>query len=269
MEAANRGARGAGVLSVGLNIELPHEQAVNEYVDLAVQFRYFFARKLMFVRYASAFVVLPGGYGTLDELTEALTLIQTRKVSDFPVVLVGATALVTTGRLARTGARRQRAHLAARRNLAAAQRRSRRRRRDRRRVPRLFTEPADAIHASFTARAEPELITHQVRKGDTMSFRFRSDPIPHIADGEARVEVRGGYQPETIVTRAGRPLRLTFNRHESSPCSDRVIFPDFDVMAELPIHQDVVVELLPDKPGEYEFTCGMGMLKGRLIVQAA
>ena len=90
MEAANHGARDAGVLSVGLNIELPHEQAVNEYVDLAVQFRYFFARKLMFVRYASAFVVLPGGYGTLDELTEALTLIQTGKVSDFPVVLVGA-----------------------------------------------------------------------------------------------------------------------------------------------------------------------------------
>ena len=90
MEAANRGARDAGVLSVGLNIELPHEQAVNEYVDLAVQFRYFFARKLMFVRYASAFVVLPGGYGTLDELSEALTLIQTGKVGDFPVVLVGA-----------------------------------------------------------------------------------------------------------------------------------------------------------------------------------
>ena len=90
MEAANCGARDAGVLSVGLNIELPHEQAVNEYVDLAVRFRYFFARKLMFVRYASAFVVLPGGYGTLDELSEALTLIQTGKVADFPVVLVGA-----------------------------------------------------------------------------------------------------------------------------------------------------------------------------------
>ena len=102
-----------------------------------------------------------------------------------------------------------------------------------------------------------------------MRFRFRSEPIPRIADGEARVEVRGGYQPETIVTRAGRPLRLTFNRHESWPCSDRVIFPDFDLIAELPIHEDVVVELLPDEPGEYEFTCGMGMLKGRLIVQAA
>ena len=90
MEAANRGARDAGVLSVGLNIELPHEQTVNQYVDLAVQFRYFFARKLMFVRCASAFVVLPGGYGTLDKLSEALTLIQTGKVGDFPVVLVGA-----------------------------------------------------------------------------------------------------------------------------------------------------------------------------------
>ena len=102
-----------------------------------------------------------------------------------------------------------------------------------------------------------------------MKFRFRSEPIPRIADGEARVEVRGGYQPETIVTRAGRPLRLTFIRDESWPCSDRVIFPDFDLSAQLPIHEDVVIELLPDEPGEYEFTCGMGMLHGVVVVAPA
>lgn len=89
MEAANRGARDAGATSVGLGIELPHEQRLNDQLDVTLTFRYFFARKLMFVRYASAFVVLPGGFGTLDELFEALTLIQTGKVHEFPVVLVG------------------------------------------------------------------------------------------------------------------------------------------------------------------------------------
>jgi uncharacterized protein (TIGR00730 family) len=89
MEAANRGAREAGVLSVGCNIELPFEQAVNPYVDLAINFRYFFVRKTMFVKYAEAFVIFPGGFGTLDELLEALTLIQTGKVRNFPVVLFG------------------------------------------------------------------------------------------------------------------------------------------------------------------------------------
>ena len=90
MAAANRGARDAGATSVGLNIELPNEQGMNGYVDVAMTFHYFFTRKLMFVRYASAFVVFPGGYGTLDELFEALTLIQTGKVERFPVVLAGS-----------------------------------------------------------------------------------------------------------------------------------------------------------------------------------
>ncbi|WFF06978.1 TIGR00730 family Rossman fold protein [Micromonospora sp. WMMD1076] len=89
MEAANRGAGEAGGLSVGLGIELPFEQGLNDWVDLAIDFRYFFARKTMFVKYAQAFVVLPGGFGTLDELFEALTLVQTGKVTRFPVVLMG------------------------------------------------------------------------------------------------------------------------------------------------------------------------------------
>jgi uncharacterized protein (TIGR00730 family) len=87
LEAGNRGAREAGVKSVGLTIELPFDEEQNPYVDIALKFHYFFTRKLMFVRYASAFVVFPGGYGTLDELFEALTLIQTGKIRHFPVVL--------------------------------------------------------------------------------------------------------------------------------------------------------------------------------------
>jgi uncharacterized protein (TIGR00730 family) len=89
MEAANRGACEAGGLSVGLGIELPFEQELNEWVDLGITFRYFFVRKTMFVKYAQAFVILPGGFGTLDELFEALTLVQTRKVTRFPVILFG------------------------------------------------------------------------------------------------------------------------------------------------------------------------------------
>ena len=89
MEAANKGACEAGGVSVGLGIELPFEQGMNEWVDIGVDFRYFFARKTMFVKYAQGFIVLPGGFGTFDELFEALCLVQTRKVTSFPVVLVG------------------------------------------------------------------------------------------------------------------------------------------------------------------------------------
>ncbi len=89
MEAANRGCCEAGGTSVGLGIELPFEAGLNEWVDLGVNFRYFFARKTMFVKYSSGFVVLPGGLGTFDELFEALTLVQTGKVTSFPVVLLG------------------------------------------------------------------------------------------------------------------------------------------------------------------------------------
>jgi uncharacterized protein (TIGR00730 family) len=89
MEAANRGAQDAGATSVGCNIEIPREQRLNDYVDIGLRFRHFFARKVMFVRYASAFVIGPGGFGTLDELFEALTLIQTATITHFPVILVG------------------------------------------------------------------------------------------------------------------------------------------------------------------------------------
>ena len=89
MEAVNRGCHEAGGLSVGCNIELPHEQSLNKYVDLGVEFRYFFVRKNMFVKYARGFVIFPGGFGTLDELFESLTLAQTGKIEHFPIVLFG------------------------------------------------------------------------------------------------------------------------------------------------------------------------------------
>lgn len=89
MEAANKAARDAGVRSIGLNIKLPQEQVPNPYLDIMLEFKYFFVRKLMFVRFAQAFVILPGGYGTMDELFEALTLVQTGKIDHFPIVLMG------------------------------------------------------------------------------------------------------------------------------------------------------------------------------------
>ncbi|MFE9578289.1 TIGR00730 family Rossman fold protein [Nocardia sp. NPDC006044] len=90
MEAANRGACEAGGYSIGLGIELPFEQSLNEWVDLGINFRYFFVRKTMFVKYSEAFICLPGGFGTLDELFEALTLVQTRKITRFPIILFGS-----------------------------------------------------------------------------------------------------------------------------------------------------------------------------------
>ena len=90
MDAANRGAKDGGATSVGCNIELPFEQSSNEFIDVSIDFRYFFVRKTMFVKYAEAFVIFPGGFGTMDELFESLTLIQTRKVRHFPLVLFGS-----------------------------------------------------------------------------------------------------------------------------------------------------------------------------------
>ena len=90
MEAANKGAKQAGVKSIGLNIELPHEQAPNEYQDISLHFRYFFCRKVMFLKYAHGFVAMPGGYGTMDEYFEALVLIQTFKQAYFPVICMGS-----------------------------------------------------------------------------------------------------------------------------------------------------------------------------------
>jgi uncharacterized protein (TIGR00730 family) len=90
MEAANKGAFSAGGKSIGLNIELPLEQKPNPYTNITLNFRYFFVRKVMFVKYAVAYIILPGGFGTMDELLESITLIQTKKIRPFPVILVGS-----------------------------------------------------------------------------------------------------------------------------------------------------------------------------------
>ena len=126
MEAANRGAQEAGAISVGLGIELPHEQSLNEYVDVGVTFHYFFTRKVMFVRYASGFVVFPGGFGTLDEAFEAATLRQTQKIRYFPIVLFDSALLGRAEGLAAGLGAGRREHLGGRRRLAGRDRRLRR-----------------------------------------------------------------------------------------------------------------------------------------------
>ena len=112
MEAANRGARDAGGLSVGFNIELPHEQFSNPYLDISLTFKHFYARKTMFVKAAEGFVIFPGGFGTLDELFESLTLIQTGKVLHFPVVLFDSRVLAAAARLDPRAVAARRADLA-------------------------------------------------------------------------------------------------------------------------------------------------------------
>ena len=92
-------------------------------------------------------------------------------------------------------------------------------------------------------------------------------PVEPAGSGEHRVLVDGGYEPDTLVVAAGEPVRLVFHRHDGSPCSEEVVFPDQGVRATLAQHEDVVVELPPSEPGEYEFRCGMGMLSGRLVVR--
>ena len=88
-----------------------------------------------------------------------------------------------------------------------------------------------------------------------------------VGDGEHRIIVDGGYEPDTLVVAAGEPVRLVFHRHDASPCSEEVVFPAHEVRASLPQHEDVVVDLPASAPGEYEFHCGMSMLHGRLVVR--
>ena len=147
MEAANRGCKEAGGLSVGFNIELPHEQGVNAYCDIAMTFKHFYARKTMFVKAAEGFVIFPGGFGTLDELFESLTLIQTGKVRDFPVVLIGRDYWAGATRLGQRRLLQRRNDLAGGRRATPRHRRSRRGGSDHRRgvttSVRVMSSPAD------------------------------------------------------------------------------------------------------------------------------
>ena len=103
----------------------------------------------------------------------------------------------------------------------------------------------------------------------SIGYHLTSHRNVSSSEGETRVQVRGGYNPDTIHWRAGVPIRIVFHRDESAPCSEQVVFPAFGKSATLPQGEDVAVHLLPEEPGEYEFTCAMGMLRGRLIVSPA
>ena len=100
-------------------------------------------------------------------------------------------------------------------------------------------------------------------------FQRKPPSSAAASDADTRVTVKAGYSPDTIIAQVGKPLRITFRREEASPCSERVVFPDFGVTADLPQNQDVAVDLLPQRAGEYGFECGMGMLRGRLVVTPA
>ena len=126
------------------------------------------------------------------------------------------------------------------------------------------------MHLRLTSDTAATVHTLRRRLPFLPSRRHAEDkPLGRGGVDEVRVLVSGGYRPDTIVARVGRPLRIVFRREETAACSERVVFPAFGKSAMLPAYEDVAVELLPEQPGEYEFTCQMGMLRGRLIVTAA
>ena len=209
MEAANRGARDAGALSIGCNIELPHEQELNPYVDIGLRFRHFFARKVMFVRYASAFVICPGGYGTLDELFESLTLIQT---DDDPPLPGDPARRRRVGRAAAVAAR------------AGARRRAHRRRRPRaaaRSVARARGGVRDRGRGAASASAPTAAASGARRIGG------RSDE-PGVGDGRSRVrlprEVREPY--EVYLNGVRQELGVDYNVREGALVFERELRKD-------------------------------------------
>ena len=200
MEAVNKGTVAGEGMSVGLGIELPFEQHLNEWVDIGIQFRYFFARKTMFVKYSQAFVVMPGGFGTLDELFEALTLVQTRKVTRFPVILVRHRLLAGADGLAARAGARQRQGLRRRPRPDRGQRRRRRHRGQHRQRP-----PRAA--ASTGARPDAHLrllrVQHPHRPRSTTPSR-RSSVRRWPARGHSLVSGGGSVSSMGAVAQAVR-----------------------------------------------------------------
>ena len=193
MEAANQGAREAEGVSVGLNIVIPHEQDANPYVDRdkLINFDFFFVRKVMFVKYAQGFIVLPGGYGTLDELFESLTLIQTGKAMRFPVVLMGTSFWGGDGRLVRGGRARGRQHLAGRPRPVQPDRRPRR-------------GGGDHRPLLQGARALAELLARTSGRG-----RCAASPTGATLQGISEAASRGGPPRRQRLQRAAWPLLET------------------------------------------------------------